>query len=103
MNNFGEQRHPDDNNFSNDRVLYIRPVDGLKPKSVTGLVDPRLFTGENNLHLVMDTENCLWGFRYERGNIPGALNTKFTSVEKALEHAKSYLRDRNLEIYKIDD
>lgn len=92
-----------DNNFASDRVLILKVIDGKKPMSSTGQVDPRLFTGENNLHLVMNTENSLWSFRYDRGNIPGALNQKFTSVERALDFARSYLRDRNIEIDKVID
>lgn len=90
-----------DNNYASDRVLVLKVIDGLKAKSSLGVVDPRLFNGENNLHLVMNTENSLWGFKYDRGNIPGALNQQFTSVERALQCATTYLKDRNIEIIEV--
>ena len=37
---------------SNNRTLVLKPVDGKKAASSTGLVDPRLFTGGNNLHAI---------------------------------------------------
>lgn len=106
MNIFRNFQPPEgvvDNNLSSDRVIGLKPIDGLKPKSSTGLVDPRLFKGENSLHLCMNLENSLWYFRYAQGNIPGALDQHFTTVEKALEYAKTYFRERNLEIVEIQE
>lgn len=90
-------------NKSDDRLLKLKVIDGKKPLSGTGLVDPRLFTGENDLHLFKDPRDNLWSFRYDRGTIPGALNQKFTSYAKAMSFVTVYLKTRNLEVYEVID
>lgn len=87
-----------------DRILVLKPVEGKSSKSSTGLVDPRLFKGENSLHVVMDPSSCLWSFKYEQGGLPFPLrDVSFTSFGKALNHAKEYFKSRNVEIVEIKD
>lgn len=90
-----------------DRVLMLELIDGKKPVSSTGLVDPRLFKdGEdaNRLHAVMDQETCLWSFKYEKGAVPPALkDMKFTGFKKAKQFAEDYFLKRNIKITEIKD
>lgn len=97
---------PESKMRSPDRILVLEPIDGLKAKSSTGLIDPRLFKeGEdaNKLHLVMDMETCLWSFKYEKGMIPPALNGKFTGAKAAKKHAEDYFAKRNIRIKEVKD
>lgn len=85
---------------SNDRILILE-LDDPKNKD-SGLVDPQVFTGKNNLHAVMD-ERCMWRFKYERGVVPPPLREIFTSFKLAYEHAELYLKSRNVKIVGIKD
>jgi hypothetical protein len=75
-----------------DRVVLLKAEE--KPK---GLVDPRLFTGENKLH-VIQTDNGLWYFKYEHGGLPEPLKQQFTSFDLALKHAERYFQTRGIKI-----
>lgn len=86
-----------------DRILVVQVIDGKRPKSSTGIVDPRLFTGENKLHLILDPRSRLWYFRYEQGGIPPILKQRFTSYDIALDFITKYLATRNLKIVEIID
>lgn len=84
-----------------DRVLLLKARDDAK--SSTGLVDPRLFNGENKLHAVMDDSRLLWRFKYEHGGIPPALNQKFTNFTQAYKHAEKYFNSRGIDIVGVID
>ena len=86
---------------SDDRILVLKVKDGEKPKSSTGLVDTRLFTGENKLHLKRN--RTLWEFKYDQGGVPPQLKDRFTKFDIALQHAKKYFETRNIEIEKVID
>lgn len=94
---------PESNVKSNDRILKLRPIDGKAPKNSMGLTDNRLFTGENNLHCLLEPNADLWTFKMEMGGVPGPLKQKFTKFSSALEHAKKYYASRNVEIYEVID
>lgn len=81
-----------------DRVLTLRVMDGEKPKSSTGNTDPRLFTGDNKLHAVMDTQTTLWKLKYDQGDVPQPLKCQFTSLKMLKQHAREYYKTRNIEI-----
>lgn len=86
---------------SDDRVLVLKVIDGKKAMNSSGLVDPRLFTGENRLHAVFDTRTGMWNMRYETGGLPGALQQKFVEFSDLVEAAKKYYAGRNIEIVDI--
>lgn len=86
-----------------DRVLVIKPMDGKKPKDVLGNTDPRLFSGENKLHAIMDTQTTLWKLSYEMGNIPQPLKCQFTSFKALRQHAEEYYNKRNIIITEVKD
>lgn len=95
---------PESNLRASDRVLQLEVMDGMKPKSNTGLVDTRLFTGEQNLRLKMDPQSCLWYFQYtNNGLLPEALKGRFTGFKAGLNHAEDYFRRRNIKITAIKD
>ncbi len=88
---------------STDYTLKIRPVDGKNPRSGTGMIDPGLFTGSNQLHIKRDPFSTLWHFQYEKGVLPPSLRASFTRYEKALDHVTRYFKNRNLQIVEIID
>jgi len=85
---------------STDRILVLRKED---PKANTGLIDPAVFEGKNNLHIVMDTGTLLWSFKYEHGVIPPAFRNKFTSFKQAKEHAEVYFKTKKIKIIDVRD
>lgn len=85
---------------SSDRVLILKPIGG-KTVSSTGMVDPRLFKGENKLHLIMEPQSSIWYFKYEQGGLPELLKQRFTSFRMAKEYAEDYYKKRNVEITEV--
>ena len=84
-------------NVSTDRILSLKPIDD-KIKDV-GLLDKRLFTGDNNLHAVQDSG--LWFVKYDHGALPGFLNQKFTNFNQLLKYVTSYFKSRNVEVKEV--
>jgi hypothetical protein len=85
---------------STDRILVLEKID---PKGDTGLIDPKVFKGENNLHAVMDQGTCLWSFKHDRGMVPAPLRNKYTSFKAAREQAEEYFRQKNIRIVEVKD
>lgn len=89
---------------STDRILTLEVIDGKKPLTSTGLVDGRLFTGDQQLHLKMDPETCLWYFQYSNtGLLPEALKGKYTGFKAGIKFAEGYFKSRNIRIKEIKD
>jgi hypothetical protein len=86
-----------------DRVIILEPKEGSNTLDSKGMVDNRLFTGENKLHAVMDPINCQWSLKYDSGVIPRPLSGKWTSFSKMVEHLTQYFNRRNINIKQIID
>lgn len=92
-----------DRNTKTDIHLILKTADGKKPLSSGGLADPRLLTGENKLHAIMDTQTCLWHMRQDHGLLPQPLRQQFTGFTKLLNFVKDYYSRRNIVVDKIID
>lgn len=88
---------------SPDRILVLKVKEGMKVLSTTGAADPRLFTGENKLHAVMDTGTCLWRMKYDMGIVPEPLKGTFTGFKQLRKFAEQYFDKRNIEIVEVRD
>lgn len=86
---------------SDDRLLVLRPIDGAKAYSGTGLIDPRLFKKGQSLHAKMEPQSTLWSMNYEYGVLPKPLTQKFTSFPQLYKYAKEYFKRRNIEITEV--
>lgn len=86
---------------SDEKILTLKVIDGTKPKSTLGMTDPRLFTGENKIH-VKQGPDLLWYMYYDKGNPPPAIvNQKFTTFTKLKQFAQNYFSKRNLEVIEV--
>lgn len=91
-------------NRSSDRVLVLKVIDNKAPLTSMGLVDKRLFSGDNKLHGIAEPQTGHWYFKYDDGALPPALrDQKFTSFKALLTHAKEYFKKRNIEITEVID
>lgn len=88
---------------STDRVLVLSVMDGKKPLDSIGNSDKRLFTGENKLHAIVDTQSMLWKLKYDMGAVPQLLQGVFTSFAALKKHAEGYYKLRNIEIKEVKD
>lgn len=88
---------------SNDRVFILGPIDGKKPLNTAGMVDSRLFTGENRLHAILNEQNSMWSLKYDSGILPLPFRQYFTSFGKAERQVRDYYAKRNVEIKQIID
>jgi hypothetical protein len=89
----------------NDRLFVIKQIDEKAPLSSTGLVDKRLFTGENRLHAIRDeASNWLWYFKYDTGAVPEFLKgRRYTKFNDAQKDAEKYFNGRNVKIEEVVD
>lgn len=85
---------------SPDRILVLSTMPG---KKVSGLVDPRLVSGDNKLHCIREDQTNFWYFKYEHGGLPEPLKCKFTSFKAALKFANEYYNKRDIEIKEVQD
>jgi hypothetical protein len=90
-------------NLTSDRVIKLKPREGEKPLNSKGMVDTRLFSGDNNIHVKMDKQSSLWYFEYDNGVLPQQLQQRFTSYSKALDFAKQYYDRRNVDVKEVVD
>lgn len=86
---------------STDRVFVLEKIEGTATKDSKGMVDNRLFTGENKLHAKMDPTNCQWYMQYESGVVPEPLMGRFTSFDKLKTHVENYYHKRNIKIKQV--
>lgn len=84
-----------------DRVIVIKPMEGLKVLSAQGSVDARLFTGDNRLHAVYDVNSGLWYMKYDNGILPAALQGRFIMLQELLDFVRAYYQKRNVEIVEV--
>lgn len=94
---------PESKMRSPDRILVLSVIDGKKPLDSIGNSDKRLFTGENKLHAVMDTQTTLWALKYDMGAVPQPLRCSFTSFKSLRQHTEAYFNKRNVEIKEVLD
>jgi hypothetical protein len=87
--------------LTGDRVLQLTIKDGFTAATASGMLDNRLFTGENRLHVIKDPESCFWRFKYDSGAIPQTLQQSFTTFRAAFKHASDYYAKRNVEVKEI--
>lgn len=85
---------------SDNRILKLAPIGG-RPLNSAGILDMRLFKGENNLHAIWDPQSNLWSLRYDSGILPAALKVKFSGFNKLHSYLTSYLKSRNVCISEI--
>lgn len=86
-----------------DRILVLKVMEGKKPMNTIGVSDPRLFTGENKLHAIMDEQTCLWRLKYDMGIVPEPIKGYFTGFKALKKHADEYFGKRNIEIVEVKD
>lgn len=86
---------------STDRIFVLEQMEGKSPLSTKGLVDARLFTGENNLHAIMDPSSCMWILRYDAGLVEQPLRQKFTSFKMLRKFVEDYYKRRNIQVKEI--
>lgn len=86
---------------SDDRELILKPIDGTKAYSGTGLIDPRLFKKGQSLHAKMEPQSTLWALKYAYGVLPKPLTQKFTSFNELYKFSKEYFKRRNIEITEV--
>ncbi len=90
------------NNRTTNRVLELQQIDGKKPLNTLGLVDHRLFSGENKLRACRDDQG-LWYMKYDSGVLPPALRNRFTTFTALKNFAEEYFNKRNIVIKEVVD
>lgn len=88
---------------SDHRVIGLKPMDGKKARDAAGMVDSRLFNGENKLHANYIDRTGMWKLHYDVGSLPGGLQMAFTTFSDLLTHVKNYFRKRNVEVTDVID
>jgi hypothetical protein len=68
------------------RIISLAPMEGKKTLSSTGMIDPRLFTGENQVIAQYDANAGMWSARYSVGATPMGLQQRFTLFNDLVEY-----------------
>lgn len=89
--------------MSDDRLLVIRPIEGKKPLSSKGLVDPRVYEGKPTLHAVKDPLYDLWRLKSDTGAVVEPLRQRWTTFKRLEKDVNDYFNKRGLEISEIID
>lgn len=95
---------PESTPVSAERFFKLEPMEGKKPLSTSGAVDPRIFKdGEdaNRLKATMDPATCLWSVKYEKGVTPTSLEGTFTGYRVLMKFLKNYFYHRNINITEV--
>ena len=90
-------------NKANDRVIVLEKMEGKNTLSSSGLTDNGLFTGENRLHAIVDTQTMLWHLKQDKGILPPPLKQQFTSFTKLMGFVTPYYNKRNISVVKVID
>lgn len=88
---------------SDDRVFKLCALDDKHPISTSGLIDKRLFTGDNKLHAIKNGQTTLWSLKYDQGGVPEYLRQQFTSFKLLVKVVGEYFAKRNIKIEEIID
>lgn len=80
-------------------VSKLLILEQIEPGKSTGLFDPQVFKGGNNLRLV--TDNTLWRFKMDKGLVPAALRDRYASVNAAIKHATDYFALKQIKIKEV--
>lgn len=88
---------------SDVRYIEAKPIEGKFTKSSGGLIDTRIFTGENKIIAERDPMTSFWTVRYEQGALPQAFRGSWTSFTRLMDYLKSYFEKRNIEVKEIID
>ncbi len=88
--------------YNDVRTITFKLMDGKNPLSSTGIIDHRLYKGENRIYATRD-ENFLWYVKYDKGAIPPALNQKWTHFPRMIDDLTAYFNTRNVVIKQIED
>lgn len=83
------------------RKLQITPLEGQTVTTSKGMVDPRLWKGENELYAEMDNTTCMWRLRYKHGMLPPQIQGTYTNFDKAFKAATKYYSTRGLEVTRV--
>lgn len=83
-----------------DRTFVFEKMGDIK--NTTGMVDNRLFSGENRLHAKMD-DHSLWYLQMESGLLADPLKQKWTSFSKLKEYIDGYFQRRNVKLKEVID
>jgi len=83
-----------------EKILVLKVIDGTKPKTSMGMVDPRVFSGDNKIWAKQGPD-LLWAISYDKGIMPPGLHQKFTTFSKLKAFAENYFKKRNLEIIEV--
>lgn len=88
---------------SDVRVFVLSLIDAKAPLTNLGLVDKRLFSGENKLRAIKDPQFGLWTLKYDSGILPEALKQQFTSFKVLLKFVTEYFTKRNIKVEEVID
>lgn len=86
---------------SDDRILVLVPMEGKNPRDSKGNIDPRLFSGENNLHGIYSETSGMWFLRYETGGLPEPLKQQFITFDDLETTVRRYFKTRNVTVLEV--
>lgn len=87
------------NHRSSDRKFVLEIVNPLHKDKV----DTRLVDGNNHLHAIKNPQMSMWTLKLEKGTLPEAFKSSFTSFEALRKHVEQYYIKRGVKVTEIID
>ena len=88
---------------SDTREILLAPMGGKNTLSSSGMIDNRLFNGENKLHATLDMRTGMWHLHYDIGGLPGGLKGNWTLFSELESHVRNYFKTRNVVVTEIKE
>lgn len=85
---------------SSERTFILEAVDPGRAKSS---IDTRLLSGNNHLRAMKDPQMSLWYLRMEKGTVPEAFRSAFTSFNAAKVFVEQYYIKRGVKVTEVLD
>ena len=85
---------------SEDVTFIFEKIKGKNTLNNVGAIDNRLLSGEVKLIAKMGP-NGLWSLNYSAGNLPGALQQRWTSLSMLQRDLELYFLKRNVRIKEV--
>jgi hypothetical protein len=82
------------------RTFVLEVIDPTRAKSS---IDTRLISGNNHLKAIKDPQMSLWSLHMEKGTIPEAFKSSFTSFNAAKNFVEQYYIKRGVKVTEILD
>jgi hypothetical protein len=87
------------NHRSSDRIFVLEMLSSAERSKI----DTRLVDGNNRIHAVKNPQLPMWHLKLDKGTLPDALQSNFTSFAAAQKCVEQYFLRRGVKVTEVID